>query len=124
MGTFCTKIYIQELDNQDPKEVVIDEVVGQMLTIILCFFSSMMLYFSPLSDVIPFPYFDAIFIFLLPFILFRLFDILKPWPIDFVDRQVKGALGVMLDDLVAAIFASTIHYILALIILDYYQSYI
>jgi phosphatidylglycerophosphatase A len=39
------------------------------------------------------------------FLLFRLFDILKPPPIRYVDRSVKGGLGVMLDDLVAALFA-------------------
>lgn len=40
------------------------------------------------------------------FVLFRLFDILKPWPIGWVDRRVKGGLGVMLDDAVAGIAAA------------------
>ena len=40
------------------------------------------------------------------FILFRVFDILKPWPIGMLDRQVKGGLGVMLDDVVAGIMAA------------------
>ena len=39
------------------------------------------------------------------FILFRLFDIAKPWPIGWLDQKVKGGLGIMLDDLLAAIFA-------------------
>ena len=39
------------------------------------------------------------------FLLFRLFDIVKPWPIRWLDRQVKGGLGIMLDDLVAGVFA-------------------
>ncbi len=39
------------------------------------------------------------------FLLFRLFDILKPWPIRWFDRQVSGGLGIMLDDIVAGIFA-------------------
>ena len=39
------------------------------------------------------------------FLLFRLFDIWKPWPIRWVDRRVKGGLGVMLDDVVAGLFA-------------------
>lgn len=38
------------------------------------------------------------------FILFRLFDILKPWPISWVDRQVKGGIGIMLDDIIAGVF--------------------
>ena len=39
------------------------------------------------------------------FVLFRVFDILKPWPIGWLDRRVGGGLGIMLDDLVAGIFA-------------------
>lgn len=39
------------------------------------------------------------------FILFRLFDILKPWPIGWLDRQVSGGLGIMLDDLLAGLFS-------------------
>jgi len=39
------------------------------------------------------------------FILFRIFDILKPWPISVADKQLKGGLGIMLDDVIAAIFA-------------------
>lgn len=40
------------------------------------------------------------------FVLFRLFDIIKPWPIGWIDRQVKGGLGIMLDDVLAGIFAA------------------
>ncbi len=39
------------------------------------------------------------------FILFRIFDILKPWPISVADKQVKGGLGIMLDDVIAALFS-------------------
>lgn len=39
------------------------------------------------------------------FVLFRLFDIVKPWPIGWVDRRVSGGFGIMLDDLLAAVFA-------------------
>lgn len=42
---------------------------------------------------------------LVGFLLFRLFDILKPWPIGWLDRRVSGGLGIMLDDLVAGLFA-------------------
>jgi phosphatidylglycerophosphatase A len=38
-------------------------------------------------------------------VLFRFFDILKPWPIGWVDRRVQGGLGIMLDDVLAALFA-------------------
>ncbi|HEX7026420.1 MAG TPA: phosphatidylglycerophosphatase A [Gammaproteobacteria bacterium] len=42
---------------------------------------------------------------LLAFVLFRLFDIAKPWPISWVDRRVSGGLGIMIDDIIAALFA-------------------
>jgi len=42
------------------------------------------------------------------FVLFRLFDIWKPWPIGWVDKKVSGGLGIMLDDIIAGIFASVI----------------
>jgi phosphatidylglycerophosphatase A len=42
------------------------------------------------------------------FVLFRLFDILKPWPIRIVDRRIKGGFGIMLDDILAGLFASAV----------------
>jgi len=42
------------------------------------------------------------------FVLFRLFDILKPWPIRWIDRQVHGGFGIMLDDLLAGVFAALV----------------
>lgn len=42
------------------------------------------------------------------FILFRIFDILKPWPIRWIDRQIAGGLGIMLDDVLAAVFAGAL----------------
>lgn len=42
---------------------------------------------------------------LIGFILFRIFDILKPWPISIADKRLKGGLGIMLDDVIAALFA-------------------
>jgi len=42
---------------------------------------------------------------LLGFVLFRLFDIWKPWPISWLDRKVSGGLGIMLDDVLAGIYA-------------------
>ena len=43
---------------------------------------------------------------LIGFVLFRLFDIIKPWPIRFIDRHVEGGLGIMLDDLLAGLLAA------------------
>jgi phosphatidylglycerophosphatase A len=48
---------------------------------------------------------DNLWQYFLAFVLFRLFDMLKPWPIAWLDRRIKGGLGVMIDDMVAAFFA-------------------
>ncbi|NOR68123.1 MAG: phosphatidylglycerophosphatase A [Methylomarinum sp.] len=49
---------------------------------------------------------------LLGFILFRFFDILKPWPIKWIDQKVEGGLGIMLDDVLAGIFAGLILFLI------------
>ncbi|WP_395476955.1 phosphatidylglycerophosphatase A [Rickettsia endosymbiont of Pantilius tunicatus] len=118
LGTYFTKIYLNYTDSKDPKEVVIDEVVGQMLTVILVFFSvvfanesNLVKYFSTLKV-------SIILLFILPFCLFRFFDIIKPWPINWLDKNVKGSLGVMVDDLAAAIFAVVTQYAIVFVLID------
>lgn len=70
---------------EDPGAVVIDEVAAQWLVLLP----------APAD---PLAY-------ALAFLLFRLFDIWKPWPVRWADRHVKGGLGIMLDDLLAAVYA-------------------
>ncbi|WP_341787477.1 phosphatidylglycerophosphatase A [Rickettsia endosymbiont of Cantharis rufa] len=118
LGIYFTKIYLNYTNSEDPKEVVIDEVVGQMLTIILVFFSALFAneshlvrYFSPLTI-------NIMLLFILPFCLFRFFDILKPWPINWFDKNIKGSIGVMLDDLLAAIFATVVQYAIIFVLID------
>ena len=65
--------------------VVIDEIAGQWLVLLP----------APLD---PLAYASA-------FVLFRAFDIWKPWPVRWADRRVRGGLGIMLDDLLAAVYA-------------------
>lgn len=74
----------------DHGAIVWDEVVGYALTVLL---ASGWLVIGPLE-------------LLLAFGLFRLFDILKPWPIRYLDRQVHGGIGIMVDDLLAGLFAA------------------
>lgn len=77
-------------ENGDPQWIVIDEAAGVWLA---------------LSALDP-----SWLSYSLGFLLFRLFDIWKPWPIGWIDRSVKGGLGVMLDDLVAGLFAALLLY--------------
>jgi len=70
----------------DPQIIVVDEVVGQWLTLAV----------APLD---PWSYGIG-------FVLFRIADILKPFPANWADREIKGGLGVMLDDVFAAIYSA------------------
>lgn len=79
-------------EGKDLKEIVADEFVGLMVALFL----------------IPHDW----FLWVLGFVLFRFFDILKPFPISHLDKNVKGGFGVVLDDLVAGLFANAlIHFV-------------
>ena len=73
------------LDRGDPGVVVIDEIVGVLIALTA----------APLHPAAP----------LVGFALFRLFDIAKPFPVGWVDRHLHGGLGIMLDDVVAGLYA-------------------
>ena len=83
----------ENFDTEDPQEIVIDEVVGQMLPLLAI----------PIYETLyPLP---KIYYCVAAFLTFRLFDILKPYPISYVDNDVKGAFGIMLDDILASIYS-------------------
>ena len=81
----CTNCQ-RHLKVSDHPGIVIDEIIGFMITMAFC----------PAS----------IASILGGFVLFRLFDILKPWPIRWIDRRIHGGFGVMLDDVIAGVFAA------------------
>ena len=85
IGVWACEAYIQHLQQDDPSSAVIDEVAAQW----------MVLWFLPLN----------LWDYILAFLLFRGFDIMKPWPVSWLDRHVKGGFGTMIDDVVAAIYA-------------------
>ena len=82
----------ENFDAEDPQEIVIDEVVGQMLPLLAIPIYET-LYIAPKE-----------YYCIAAFILFRLFDIWKPFPINYVDKNTEGSLGVMLDDMLAGIY--------------------
>jgi len=89
LGMIYTARYLRdEPDTADPQWIVIDEVVGLWITLAVV----------PLN----------IIWYALGFGLFRLFDIYKPWPVSWADRSVPGALGIMLDDVLAGLYAAGI----------------
>ncbi len=91
-GWACCSFLVKKLNNSDPQIIVIDEVVGIFIT-----FSML-----PLSYM-DYPY--DLFFMSLGFVMFRIFDILKPFPVFWADSKVKGGLGVMLDDVLAGLYA-------------------
>ncbi len=95
IGVPISTIYMRENKlEHDPKEIVIDEVSGIWLTISV----------MPLWYIAP-DYAPIWPVYIAAFVLFRFFDILKPWPISLADRKVHGGFGVMLDDWLAGIMA-------------------
>lgn len=91
-GVWLCDQFIVDDKHQDPGEVVWDEMVGFWFA---CLF---------LPD-------NSLFWVMLTFVLFRIFDISKPFPINRIDRHVTGGLGIMLDDMVAGLFAGVFSFI-------------
>lgn len=92
IGAWASEVYARETNNSDPSECVIDELAGQWIACA----------FAPLS--LP--------AYALAFLLFRVFDITKPWPIRRLER-LHGGIGIMFDDVAAALLAGAIIAVLA-----------
>ena len=111
LGFWACQAELRDRPGEDPGEVVIDEVAGQWLTLL---FPAAGFYFSQAGQSflqasggwLPWP------AYVFPFLLFRLFDIWKPWLIGRADRR-GDAPGVMLDDLWAGLFAGVATILLA-----------
>jgi phosphatidylglycerophosphatase A len=86
--------YIKNNENKDPKEVVVDEFIGQSIPIYL---------YEIAHGTIKNPQETALFYFYI-FILFRYFDIKKPFPVSYFDKKFKNSFGVILDDVVAGLY--------------------
>ena len=85
VGTFAAGSAEKIMDRKDPGQVVIDEIVGMLITLTA----------APVQPLV----------WLLGFGLFRFFDIVKPFPIRWIDKRIQGGVGIMMDDVVAGIFS-------------------
>jgi phosphatidylglycerophosphatase A len=94
IGILSCSDYVRETGIADPSECVIDELAGQLL-------ASSFVAFGPFS--LP--------AFFLSFVLFRLFDIWKPWPVYLAETKLHGGLAVMMDDIVAGLMAGVLSFI-------------
>ena len=81
---FLDKTIKRSFSTSDPKEIVIDEFIGQSIPLLLCE--------------------NNFFLIILSFLIFRLFDITKPWPASYFDLKVKNANGVLMDDIIAGLY--------------------
>ena len=91
---YAVSEYIKFNENKDPKEVVIDEFIGQSIPIYLYEISHGTVKNNQ----------EAVLFYLYIFILFRFFDIKKPFPINFFDKKFKNSFGVIIDDVVAGLY--------------------
>ena len=91
----------------DPSFIVLDEVIGQVITFIFCsnFLENNFSY-------------TVLFIYLLGFLLFRIFDIFKKGPIKWIDENIKNVYGVILDDVLAGFFSAIILFLIKLIFFE------
>ncbi len=98
LGLICIKQYASHTKHLDPAEVVIDEVLGMAAVWI----------FTPLH---------SLSLAIIGFILFRIFDAVKRGPVGWCDKNIKGPAGVMIDDLVAGLFAGLCVWVLSGVLL-------
>jgi phosphatidylglycerophosphatase A len=88
---FLNNVVKNNFSSSDPREIVIDEFFGQSIPLILCKNSLILIASS--------------------FILFRFFDILKPFPINYIDSKFKNLFGIIFDDVVAGLYSFAIIYL-------------
>ena len=91
---FAVSKYLTEKKSKDPKEVIIDEFIGQSIPIYLYEISHGT---QKTSD-------EAIIFYGICFVLFRFFDILKPFPVSYFDKNYKNSFGVIMDDVCAGLY--------------------
>ena len=91
---YAVSEYIKFNENKDPKEVVIDEFIGQSIPI----------YLYEISHGTSKDSQDAVLFYFYIFILFRFFDIKKPFPVSYFDKKYKNSFGVILDDVIAGFY--------------------
>ena len=91
---YAVSSHIENNDNKDPGEIIIDEFIGQSIPI----------YLYEISHGTEKTSNEAIIFYGICFILFRYFDIMKPFPVSFFDKNFKNSFGVIMDDICAGFY--------------------
>ena len=98
ISLFSVNLFIKDLTNKDPKEVVIDEFIGQSIPICL----------YEIAHKEPMDPSRVLTFYFIMFILFRIFDIAKPYPVSYYDKNFKNSFGVIMDDVCAGLYVVAI----------------
>ena len=93
-----------EFQKKDPRQIVIDEVLGQSMPLIL------LLYLSQTNQINV----SIEIYYILSFIFFRFFDILKPFPVSYFDKYHKNYFGIIMDDIMAGLYTMILIYVISL----------
>ena len=91
---YAVSCHIKNNNNKDPSEIIIDEFLGQSIPI----------YLYEISHETTKESSEAVVYYVLFFILFRYFDIMKPFPVNFFDKNFKNSFGVIIDDICAGLY--------------------
>ena len=105
---YAVENHIKNSENKDPGEIIIDEFIGQSIPI----------YLYEISHGTEKSNEEAIIFYLICFVLFRYFDIFKPFPVSFFDKNFKNSFGVIMDDVCAGLYV-----VLSLICFMFLKSY-
>ena len=101
---YAVKDSESEFKNKDPRQIVIDEVLGQSMPLIL------LLYLNQTNQIS----LSVEFYYTLSFVFFRFFDILKPFPVSYFDKNHKNYFGIIMDDIMAGLYSMILIYIISL----------
>ena len=94
ISLYAVNIFIKNLDDKDPKEIVIDEFIGQSIPI--CLYEIAHDTTKQMNEILTF--------YFVMFILFRIFDITKAYPVNYYDKNFKNSFGVIMDDVCAGLY--------------------
>ena len=100
---YAVKDAESEFKNKDPKQIVIDEVLGQAMPLIFILYLNQK---NQLSMQIEIYY-------VLSFVFFRFFDILKPFPVNYFDKNFKNYFGIIMDDIMAGLYSMLLIYLIS-----------
>mgnify|MGYP001184426736 CR=1 FL=1 len=101
---YAVKDSESEFEKKDPRQIVIDEVLGQAMPLILLLYLNQKNLINVSIEIY----------YILSFVFFRFFDILKPFPVSYFDKNHKNYFGIIMDDIMAGLYTMLIIYLISL----------